>query len=321
MLLRVAATGILASFALTAGVAAQTLPSKPIRVINPFGVGSATDVIPRIILEQMQTNIGQPVLLESRPGAGSMTGTAQVVAADPDGTTLLVNSSAHTLVPAMYKNVSFDTAKDLAGVAMLGVMPQVIITSPAKGFKTIQEFVADAKAKPGTYNFTSLGVGSATHISAEKLRLAGNFQATHVPFKSGAEALSEIVAGRMDFYLCPIGTALPFIQEKRVVGLAVSTPKRALALPDLPTTVEAGYPNSEYVFWFGVFAPSKTPKPVIDRLHQEFTKALTNPSVSARLLKLGVEPMPMKPAELDAYVQKEVKDNIELIKVLGIKAG
>ncbi len=319
MLLRLAATGIFCALGVTTNAGAQTLPSKPIRVINPFGVGSSTDVIPRIILEQMQTNIGQPVLLESRPGAGSATGTAQVVASDPDGTTLLVNSSAHTLVPAMYKNLAFDTARDLVGVAMLGVMPQVIITSPEKGFKTIGDFVADAKAKPGTYNFSSLGVGTATHIGAEKWRLSAKFEATHVPFKSGAEALSEIVAGRMDFYLCPIGTALPFIQEKRVVGLAVSTPKRAIALPDVPTTLEAGYANSDYVFWFALFAPAKTPRPIVDLLHQEVTKALGAASVKERLAKNGVEPLAMTPAELDQYVAKEIKENFDLIKLLGVK--
>lgn len=298
---------------------AQAWPNKPIRVINPFGVGSATDVIPRIILEQMQANLGQPVLLESRPGAGSITGTAQVVAADPDGYTLLVNSSAHTLVPAMYKNISFDPVRDLTGVAMLGIMPQVLITSPAKSLDTIGAFVADALAKPGTYNFVSTGVGAATHVAAEKFRLSAKFQATHVPFKSGAEALSEIVAGRMDYYFCPIGTALPFIQEKRVLGLIVSTPKRAVALPQIPTTLEAGYANSDYTFWFALFAPAKTPRPIVDRLYQEAMKALDTQSVKARLSQNGVEGLVMTPAELDAHVASEIKQNFELIKVLGLK--
>ncbi len=300
---------------------AQNFPTKPIRVINPFGVGSATDVIPRIILEQVQQNIGQPVLVEARPGAGGTTGTAQVVNADPDGHTLLVNSSAHTLTPAMYKALAFDPTRDLVGVAMLGVMPQVLITSPAKGLKTLAAFVADAKAKPGTYNYASTGVGAATHVSVEKFRLAAKFDATHVAFKSGAEALSEIVAGRIDFYFCPIGTALPFIQDGRVLGLTVSTPKRAVALPDVPTTLEAGYPNSDYTFWFALFAPAKTPRPVVERLHMEAMKALDTPSVKARLAQNGVQPLAMTPAELDKLVASEVKSNLELIRTLGLKTN
>lgn len=300
---------------------AQTFPAKPIRVINPFGVGSATDVIPRIILEQVQQNIGQPVLLEARPGAGGTTGTAQVVNAEPDGYTLLVNSSAHTLTPAMYKALSFDPTRDLVGVAMLGVMPQVLITSPAAGLKTLKDFVADAQAKPGTYNYASTGVGAATHVSVEKFRLAAKFEATHVPFKSGAEGISEVVAGRINFYFCPIGTALPFIQEGRLLGLAVSTPKRAVALPDVPTTIEAGYPNSDYTFWFALFAPAKTPRPIVERLHQEAMKALEAPSVKSRLSQNGVEPLALTPAELDRLVASEIADNIELIKTLGLKTN
>ena len=312
------ATALLAS---TSTAWAQTWPAKPVRVINPFGVGSATDVIPRIILEQVQANIGQPVLLEARPGAGGTTGTAQVVAADPDGYTLLVNSSALTLTPAMYRNLSFDPARDLAGVAMMGVMPQVLITAPAAGLKTVQAFVADAQAKPGTYNYASTGVGAATHISVEKFRLSAKFDATHVPFKSGAEGLSEVVTGRINFYFCPIGTALPFIQDGRLLGLAVSTPRRAVALPDVPTTLEAGYPNSDYTFWFALFAPAKTPRAIIDRLHQEVMKALDAPSVKARLQQNGVEPLAMSPAELDKHVADEIKANNDLIKTLGLKAG
>ena len=300
---------------------AQTWPAKPVRVINPFGIGSATDVIPRIILEQLQNQIGQPVIFEARPGAGGTTGTAQVVAAEPDGYTLLVNSSAHTLTPAMYKNLSFDPARDLAGVAMLGVMPQVLITSPEKGLKTVHAFVADALAKPGSYNYASTGVGAATHISVEKFRLSAKFDATHVPFKSGAEGISEVMTGRINFYFCPIGTALPFIQDGRLLGLAVSTPRRAVALPDVPTTLEAGYPSSDYTFWFAMFAPAKTPRPIIDRLHQEVVKALDAPSVKARLQQNGVEPLVMSPTELDKRVADEIKANNELIKTLGLKPG
>lgn len=321
MSLLVRAAAIALSLAASLPAAAQSWPTKNVRVINPFGAGSATDVIPRIVLEQLQNNIGQPVVFEARPGAGGTTGTAQVVTAEPDGHTLLVNSSAHTLVPGLYKNLSFDTARDFVGIAMIGVLPQVLITSPALGPKTIKEFVADAKAKPGTYNYASTGVGAATHISVEKFKLAAKMDATHVPFKSGAEALTEVVAGRMNFYFCPMGTALPYIQDGRVLGLAVSTPKRAVALPNVPTTIEAGYPDSDYTFWIGVFAPAKTPRAIVERMHVEFTKALDAPSVKDRLTKNGVESLSMKPAEIDKLVVDEIKANTALIQALGLKVN
>src|SRR5262245_52335770 len=200
---------------------AQSWPTKPIRVTIPFGAGSAIDVIPRIVLEQMASQLGQPIVVETRPGAGGTVGMAQVAKADPDGYTLLVNSSAHTIVPWVYKSLSFDVARDLAGVAPLGNLPNVLITSPAKGFKTVGDLVAAAKAKPGTFNFATAGVGTATHMSAERFRLSAGFEVAHVPFKGGAEALTETIAGRVDYYFCPIATALPQIAEGRVAGLVV----------------------------------------------------------------------------------------------------
>lgn len=303
-----------ASFAL-----AQSWPAKPIRVVIPFGAGSAVDVIPRIVLDQMSKQLGQAVIVENRVGAGGTLGMSQVAKADPDGYTLLVNSSAHTIVPWVYKTLSFDVAKDLAGVSPLGNLPNVLITAPSLGYKTVVDLVAAAKAKPGTFNFATAGVGTATHMSAERFRLSAGFEARHVPFKGGAEALTETVAGRVDYYFCPIATALPQIAEGRVLGLVVSPPQRASGLPNVRTTLEAGYADSDYMFWVGMFAPSKTPRTVIDRLHQEATKAMADAGVKEKLAKNGMEPLSMTPVQLDAFVAKEIAANAKLVQAVGLK--
>ena len=296
-------------------------PDKPIRVVIPFGAGSAVDVVPRIVLEQMSRELGQAVIVENRGGAGGTIGMTAVAKADPDGYTLLVNSSAHTIVPSVYSNLTFDVTKDFAGVAALGNLPQVMITATSKGFKTAAELVAAAKAKPGTFNFSTAGVGTATHLAAEKFRLSAGFEASHVPFKSGAEALTEIIAGRVEYYFCPIGTALPVINDGRIVGLAVSPPKRVAALPNVPTTLELGYAGSDYMFWVGLFAPGQTPRPVVERLHAAAVKAMQYASVKDRLAKNGVEPLSMTPAQLDTFVAEEIPVNAKLVKALGLKPG
>jgi tripartite-type tricarboxylate transporter receptor subunit TctC len=298
---------------------AQTWPTKPIRTIVPFAAGSFTDVLPRVVLDQIATQIRQPIIVENRGGAGGTIGTGTVAKADPDGYTLLATSSAHTIAPAIYPNLSYDTARDLAGVASLGLSPLVMIIAPSKGIRTVQDFVTAAKAKPGTINFASAGVGSATHLSAERFIASAGFQATHIPYKGGPEALTDVIAGRADFYFCPLGTALPQVRSGTVLALAVSTPQRAASLPDVPSTLEAGFVDSDYSFWVGVFAPVKTPREIVDRLHAETQQALQAGNVKARLSELGVDPMPMSPAEFDALVKKEIVTSATLAKAAGLK--
>jgi tripartite-type tricarboxylate transporter receptor subunit TctC len=314
-------TGIMVAslLATCAHAFAQAWPTKPIRVVIPFGAGSAVDVIPRIVLDQMGMQLGQPIVVENRTGAGGTIGMAQVARADADGYTLLINSSAHTIVPSVYKSLSFDVAKDLAGVVPLGNIPNVLITAPSKGYKTVADLVAAAKAKPDTLNFATAGVGTATHMSAERFRLSAGFEARHVPFKGGAEAMTETIAGRVDYYFCPIATALPQIAEGRVLGLVVSPPVRASGLPNVPTTLEAGYNDSDYMFWVGMFAPTKTPRAVIDRLHSEAVKAMSVAGVKEKLGKNGVEPLAMTPSELDRFVAREIGANATLVGKLNLK--
>ncbi|MEA2966073.1 MAG: hypothetical protein QOI46_6171 [Alphaproteobacteria bacterium] len=301
------------------GAAAQSWPSKPIRAIIPFGAGSATDVVPRIVLEQLSAQLGQPIVVENRGGAGGTIGSAMVAKAEPDGYTILVNSSAHTITPSIYPNLSYDVARDFAAVAAVGNVPNVLIIAPSKGLNTVQDFVLAAKAKPGSFNFASVGIGSAVHLSAERFRLSAGYEAVHIPFKGGAEALTEVIAGRVDYYFCPIATALPHIRDGRLLGLAVSSPMRASTMPGLTTTLEAGYPDSDYTFWIGVFVPSQTPAEIVAKLHQELQMALQAPAVKDKLAALGVEPMPLTTAAFGAQVKEEISRYATFAKAAGLK--
>lgn len=298
---------------------AQAWPSRPIRLIAPFSAGSTVDVVGRLLLEPLQQQLGQPVVLENRVGAGGMTGANLVARADPDGYTFLVNSSAHSAIPAIYANVPYDTMRDFAAVASLGSSPNVTVVSPDRGIRTLKELVAAAKATPKGLTYATAGVGSATHLSTERFRLSAGFNAIHVPFKGMPEALTEVMTGRVDFSCSSIAPAVPLIRDGKLVALAVTTPKRSPTLPDVPTSLEQGYPDSDYTFWTGLFAPAKTSRQIIERMHQELQKALNLPTIQQRLAQYGVDPMPITPTAFDALVRSEVESNIALVKAAGLK--
>ena len=297
---------------------AEVYPTRPIRVLVTAGPGSAVDVIPRVVFDQLSSRLGQPIVIENRAGAGGTIAAAAVAKAKPDGYTILAASSAHTIAPLLHVKLPYDPVRDLSAIVPLGSLPNVLVTSPAKGLSTIQAFVAAAKAKPNSFNYTSTGVGSATHMSAERFRLSAGIEAVHVPVKSGPEALTEILSGRADFYLCPIGTALPFLRDGKLLGLVVSGSKRAPELPDVPTTSEVGLADADYTFWIGLFAPSKTPRAIIDRIYNETAAAMRAASLREKLHALSVAPMPMGPAEFDAFVRDEISSNVDLVKAAGI---
>jgi len=304
---------------LASGALADTYPSKPIRVIIPAGAGSAVDVVPRIVFDELSIRLGQPIIVENRAGAGTVIGTAAVAKADADGYTLLANSTAQAVTPAMYQNLTYDVNTDFAAVGTIGSLPNVLIIAPSKGLTTLPDFVKAAKAKPGAFNFVSLGVGSAVHMSAERFRIAAGYEAQQIPFKGGAEALTEVITGRVDYYFCPIATAVPHIKEGKLLPLAVSTPKRSTLLPDVPTTLELGFADSDFTFWLGVFAPAKTPKDIVEKLHREIAAAVASPAVKARFATLGVEAMVMTPAEFQTYVKGEVARYDAFVKATGMK--
>ena len=298
---------------------AENWPSRLIKATIPFGAGSAADVVPRVVFDRLSAELGQAIVVENRPGAGGTLGTAAVVKAEPDGYSVLAQSSALAISPAIYPKLNFDVTKDLASALMIGVSANVMIVPVTRPWKTVQDFITDARAKPGSIVFGSVGIGSATHISAEKFRLAAGIETTHVPYRGGAEVVADILGGRVDFYFCPLATALPLIREGRAHALVVSTPKRVAELPDVPTPAEAGLKNAESVFWLGVFMPAKTPRDVVEKFHAAGAKLLAEPSMQESLTRLGIEPKPMTPQEMDAFVARETAENLEVVRAAGIK--
>ena len=295
-------------------VQADTYPSKMIRATIPFGAGSATDVVPRIVFERLGVELGQSIVVENRVGGGGSIGTGAVAKAAPDGYSILAHSSAITITPAIFPNLPYDTSRDLSGVLMFGSSANIMIVPKDRPWKTVQDFLVAAKASGSQINFGSVGIGSAVHISAEKFRLAGGFEATHVPYRGGPDVISDILGGRIDFYFCPASTALPLIREGQVRALVVSTDKRIAELPDVPSMSEAGLKDGVSNTWIGMFVPSKTPPEIIGRLHDAGVKVLAQPEIQASLKRLGVEPMPMAPKEIDALVAKEIDANMALLK-------
>jgi tripartite-type tricarboxylate transporter receptor subunit TctC len=308
----------LAAPALPRIASAQDWPkARQIRAMVPFAPGSTLDIVGRIVMDPLSRALGQTIVIDNRGGGGGSIGTAQVAKAAPDGYTLLIQASAHSAAPAAYPKLSYDPVRDFSAIVPFGIVPNVTLVRPGRGIKTLKDLVA--AAKDGKFTYASAGVGSATHWAAERLRLAAGMQALHIPFKGGPSALTEVMAGRVDFTCMGLGSALAFIRDGKLVPIAVSTPKRSPALPDVPTSIEAGLPNSDYIFWMGLFAPAKTPRPIIERLHAETRKVLALPAVQERFKPQGIEPMPLSPAEFDALIKREVEANKALVKAAGLK--
>jgi tripartite-type tricarboxylate transporter receptor subunit TctC len=291
--------------------------ARPIRAIVPFSAGSTIDILGRIVLDPVSRQLGQTIVVENRGGAGGSLGTAAVAKADPDGYTLLINAAAHSGAPAAYPNLPYDAANDFSAVASFGSVPNVLLVAPSKGIQSVQELVA--KAKSWGMSFASAGVGSATHWAAERFIVSAGIQVTHVPFRGGPEALTEVMTGRVDFIFIGISAGLPFIQNKQLLPLAVSSAKRSPVLPNVVTTLEAGYKDSDFNYWNGMLVPAKTPRPVVDRLYAETTKALALPELQQKLTAQGVEPAPLTPAEMDAMIRREIALNLKIAKEAGLK--
>jgi tripartite-type tricarboxylate transporter receptor subunit TctC len=302
-----------------ASLAQAGYPNKPIRVIVPFAAGSTTDIIARAIADKMSQSMGQQLVIDNRGGASGTIGQAAVAQAAPDGYTIMIHSSSHTVSPSTFAKLPFDTVADFAGVTPISSTPNVLVISPAKNIKTLQELLAAARAKPGSMNFASAGQGSATHLNAEKFKLAAKIDATNIPFKGSAEAVTEVMAGRVDYYFSPIAPVIGQIRNGQLVPLAVGSPKRASALPQVPTTAEAGVPGSEFNFWIGMMAPAKTPREIVNRLHDEVVKALNTPEVKERFATLGADAWTLTPEQFDAYIKDEIKSNAVLVKAAGLE--
>ena len=294
-------------------------PTKPIRFIVPFTAGSGTDLIARTVGDVMAKSLGQPILIENKPGAGGTIAASQVARGEADGYAVLVHSSGHALNPAIYNTIGYDTLKDLTGITPLAALPNVLVVNPARGWKSVADLVAAAKARPGQLNYASAGVGSATHLNAEKFRLQAGIDALHVPYKGTPEAMTNVIGGSNDWFFAPLASALPLTKDGKLQALAVSTPARSPALPQVPTTVEAGVPDSDYTSWVGMIVASATPAPVLKRLHDEALKALANPAVKERMARLGADPLPMSPEAFNAFIKTEVESAARIAKAANLR--
>ena len=312
------ASATLATPAFSRGAFAAEWPKdRLIRATIPFSPGASIDIIGRIVCDALSQRIGQTIVVENRGGAGGTLGAMQVARAEPDGYTLLVNASNHTISPAIYRNLTFDVANDFAGVALFGTVPNVLLVSPSKGYRTVHDLVAKAKTRELT--FSSAGIGAASHWAAEHFRISAGFKATHVPFRGGLESLTEVMTGRIDFCCIGISAGMSFIREGKAQCLCVTSLKRSPSLPDVVTSTEAGYKDSHYNFWNGLLAPAKTPRPIIERLDAEVTAVLAMPEVQKKLQIQGVESSPVTPKEYDAQIRQEVAENIRIAKAASVQ--
>ena len=298
--------------------AADWTRGQPIRVVVPFTAGSGTDVVARLVAEKLGPALGTSVIIDNKPGAGGTLGAAIVAKAPADGLTLLVHSAGHLVNPSIYPNLSYDTVKDFAGVTPMASLPNLLVVAPGH-FSDVKDLVAQAKANPGKFNYGSAGNGSATHMNAEVFRVAAGFQAQHVPFRGTPEAMTEVMGGRVDWFFAPMVSALPLVRDGKLKALAVGTAKRSATAPELPTTEEAGVPGSAYLFWVGMFAPAKTPRPIVERLQAEVDKIMHSPDLKERLDKLGAEPFTMPSAQFDKFIVDETAKAQKVVKTAGIK--
>lgn len=309
------ATGVAAC---TGTTLAQTFPAKPIRVVISLSAGSATDLIPRVVLEHAGQTLGQSFVYENRVGAGGSIAANTVAKADPDGYTLLVHSNAHVISPSVMAKLPYDVINDFSGVTSLGIVPNVLVISTEQKINTFADFVKTMKARPGGFTYGAV-VGSATHLNAEHFKKEMKVEGRMVPFKGAPEALTEVLAARVDVYFSPILPALPFIRDDKMKALMVAASKRVAALPNVPTGIESGYPGSTFGLWIGMWAPAKTPRDVIGRIYAATEKALGTPAVRERLAKMGVEPNTMPPDAFDKFTKDEVALNADLVALAGLK--
>jgi tripartite-type tricarboxylate transporter receptor subunit TctC len=298
---------------------AQNYPVRPVRAVIAFPPGSATDIIGRVIVAKVSEIWGQQVVADNRGGAGGSIASAIAAKAAPDGYTLIINSNAHVVNPSMWVKLPYDTLKDFVDIMPLVGQPNVMVVSPSSRLKTFRDFMSEAKANPGKINFAFAGLGSGTHLNSEKLKLDAKIDFTLVSYKGSADAITDVVGGRVDTYFSPISAGLPFIQAGKLRALAITSAKRSSQLPDVPTIAESGVPKFEFILWFGLWGPSGMPAPIVAKIRKDFGAALQDPSVREKLFVLGNEVITMTPAQFRKYVEGQIAETRVIFKAAGIK--
>ncbi len=301
------------------GTHAQNFPTKPVHMFIGFPAGTSTDILARLLAQKLGDMWGQNVVADNRPGAGSSIAATAVAKASADGYTLLFNSSAQSINPALYARLPYDTLKDFVEIAMVASQPNVLVVNPSSSMKSVADLIAEAKAKPGQLNFGSAGVGTGTHLNLEKFKLATGIDITHVPYKGTPEVVTDIIGGRTTGYFAPITAALPFVQNGRLRGLAVSSAKRSAQLPNLPTVAEAGVKGFEFLLWFGVWGPSGMPSALVNRIARDINTVLASADLKEQFSKASTEPFVMTTREFAQFVRKEIDENGRIIRAAGIQ--
>ena len=307
-----------------AGVSALALPfgskeqsGKPLKLILSVPPGAALDASARLLAEKLQTKWGQSVIVENRLGAGGLVGAKYVAQSEPDGHTIMMYASAFTVSTLLSPEVL--NPKEMQAVAMVATIPTILVTPPGK-YKDVKDFVAAAKAQPGKLVCSDAGIGSATHMNFERFRFSAGIEVINVHTKGVSEALTEVIAGRADCYFALVFQAKRMVDGGKVAALATGSPKRSGLMPDVPTTLELGYPNSDYNFWVGAIVPAKTPRAIVDKLNADITELVRSPEIGDAIRKLGCDPLPMTVREFEQLVARELEENAVLIKKAGIKA-
>jgi tripartite-type tricarboxylate transporter receptor subunit TctC len=287
-------------------LAAEKFPNRPIRMLVPFSAGSQTDILARWVGEKMLESWGQQVVVDNRPSAGGTLASQYVLAANPDGHTLMMVSTGHAGNATLYSKLPYDTVKDFAGVSRVASVPNLLVVSPQLGAKSVKELIALAKARAGKMNYSSAGIGSGTQLNGEMFKLAAGIDATHVPYKGAPEALNNVISGNIEYCFSPVLVAAGQVKAGKVLALAVSTAQRSPMFADVPTVAEAGIPGFEYDQWYGLLTAAKTPRPLVGQLNKEVVRILNLPDIRSRMLTQGATPTPSTPEQFDAFIRSEV---------------
>jgi tripartite-type tricarboxylate transporter receptor subunit TctC len=300
-------------------LSAQEFPTRPVTIIVATTAGGGTDIISRIIADPLSKQLGQPFVVENRPGAGSVTGTVVAANAAPDGYTLQTGLNASMAVnPSLFPNLPYDPIRDFAPVAMLAEFPFVVVVSKNFPANSIEELIALAKSRPGEINYAPAGNGTGQHLSMELFKLMTGINLTHVPYRGAAPAYTDVISGQVPVFIDNLASGLGQIKGGNVRALAVTGRERSPLLPDVPTVEEAGVPGYVYYTWFGLWAPKKTPQPIVDKLHAEVKKALADPTVKERIVAAAGEPMDMPVADIEPFLKAEIAKWADVVKRAGV---
>ncbi len=319
------------AFALTAAIAAQTAlaqdksapdsyPNRPVRFIIPWAVGGATDILGRIVAQKLTERFGQQVIIDNRPGAGAIIGSEILANSAPDGYTMMTANIAHGANPYLHKKLPYDTVKDFAPVTLMVEIPMVLIVHPSVAARSVPEFIALAKAKPGQLVYGTAGNGSANHLAMELFKVSTGTDIVHIPYKGGGPAVVDLVAGQINAMFSTVAMAVPYVRAGKLLAFGISSSKRSAALPDVPTVTEAGVSGAELHEWQGVIVPAGTPQTVIDRLHQEITRMLELGDVRERISGLGADVVASTPTQFAGHIRKELALWSKVVKQAGIRA-